>query len=95
MANLYLDICLSDIPKERMKTARNGKVYLKAIIKPRREMDKDGYDHYIAAFVPKEEREQGAGPEFIGRAQEKHYDDDQPVRPAPAPSGNPINDLPF
>ena len=95
MANLYLDICLSDIPKERMKTARNGKVYLKAIIKPRKEMDKDGYDHYIAAFVPKEEREQGAGPEFIGRAQEKHYDDAPAPRPAPAPAPSNTDDLPF
>ena len=30
MANLYLDLCLSDIPKERIKTARNGKKYIKA-----------------------------------------------------------------
>ena len=93
MANLYLDICLSDIPKERIKTAANGKKYLKAIIKPRREMDKDGYDHYIAAFVPKEERQDGSGPAFIGRAQEKHYDDAPAPRPAPATSNT--EDLPF
>ena len=54
MASLYLDICLSDIPKERIKTAANGKKYLKGIIRPRKEVDRDGYDHYIAAFVPKE-----------------------------------------
>ena len=72
MANFYLDICLSDIPKERIKTAKNGKKYLKAIINPRREPDSDGYDHYIAAFVPKEERNEGEGPAFIGRAQDKN-----------------------
>lgn len=72
MANFYLDICLSDIPKERIKTAKNGKKYLKAIINPRREPDSDGYDHYIAAFVPKEERNEGDGPAFIGRAQDKN-----------------------
>ena len=72
MANFYLDICLSDIPKERIKTAKNGKKYLKAIINPRREPDSDGYDHYIAAFVPKEERNDGEGPAFIGRAQDKN-----------------------
>ena len=72
MANFYLDICLSDIPKERIKTAKNGKKYLKAIINPRREPDSDGYDHYIAAFVPKDERNDGDGPAFIGRAQDKN-----------------------
>ena len=72
MANFYLDICLSDIPKERIKTAKNGKKYLKAIINPRRQPDSDGYDHYIAAFVPKEERIVGEGPAFIGRAQDKN-----------------------
>ena len=72
MANLYLDICLSDIPKERIKTAANGKKYLKAIIRPRKQTDRDGYDHYIAAFVPKEERTDG--PCFIGRAQLKEND---------------------
>lgn len=91
MANFYLDICLSDIPKERIKTAANGKKYLKAIIRPRREMDKDGYDHYIAAFIPSAERQQGEGPAFIGRAQEKHYDD----QPAQGRQVNEEKDLPF
>lgn len=91
MAYLFLDLCLTDIPKELIKTAANGKKYLKAIIKPRREMDKDGYDHYIAAFIPSAERQQGDGPAFIGRAQEKHYDD----QPAPSRQVNMDNDLPW
>lgn len=78
MANLYLDLCLSDIPKERIKTAANGKKYLKAIIRPRREVDRDGYDHYVAVWVPKEERN-GDGPVFFGRAQLK--EDLQPQQP--------------
>lgn len=96
MANLYLDICLSDIPRERIKTAANGKKYLKAIIRPRKETDRDGYDHYIAAFIPKEERMQGDSPAFIGRAQEKHYDD-QPAQPRQnaQPANDNEDDLPF
>lgn len=89
MANLYLDICLSDIPKERIKTAANGKKYLKAIIRPRKQTDRDGYDHYIAAFVPKEERTDG--PCFIGRAQLKEYDN----QPAQHHGEKDDNDLPF
>ena len=88
MANLYLDICLSDIPRERIKTAANGKKYLKAIIRPRKETDRDGYDHYIAAFIPKEERQQGDSPAFIGRAQLKEYDNQQ----QPRQNAQPAND---
>ena len=100
MANFYLDICLSDIPTERIKTASNGKKYLKAIINPRKAPDSDGYDHYIAAFVPKEERNDGEGPAFIGRAQEKNFDRDrdrQPAQqqPASVADDNSDDDLPF
>ena len=77
MANFYLDICLSDIPKERIKTAKNGKKYLKAIINPRKAPDSDGYDHYIAAFVPKDQRLFGDRPCFIGRAQDKNAASEQ------------------
>ena len=98
MANFYLDLCLSDIPKELIKTASNGKKYLKAIINPRQTPDTDGYDHYVAAFVPKDQRQQGDRPAFFGRAQEKHYDDSQqPARQQPA-ARKPVNvetDLPF
>ena len=101
MANFYLDICLSDIPKERIKTASNGKKYLKAIINPRKAPDSDGYDHYIAAFVPKEERNEGDGPAFIGRAQEKNFDRDRVQQPAQDQQPDrvayeePKDDLPF
>lgn len=71
MAHLYLDLCLSDIPKERIKTAANGKKYIKAIIRPRKEADRDGYDHYVAAFIPAAERGEDDRPAFFGRAQDK------------------------
>ena len=75
MANLYLDICLSDIPKELIKTAGNGKKYLKAIIRPRKDTDPDGYDHYIAAYVRRDHRNQDDRPYFIGRAQDKSQEE--------------------
>ena len=97
MANFYLDLCLSDIPKERIKTAANGKKYLKCIVKPRKEMDRDGYDHYVAVFIPSAERQDGQGPAFIGRAQEKHYEDDHHTGGTPFQSKNENEDgdLPF
>lgn len=93
MASFYLDICLSDIPRERIKKAANGKSYLKAIIRPRKDTDRDGYDHYIAAFIPKEERQDDSGPAFIGRAQEKHYDDNNQPSGQQAQKG--VDDLPW
>lgn len=100
MANLYLDLCLSDIPKERIKTAANGKKYIKLIIRPRKQADKDGYDHYIAVSVPKDERLDG--PIFVGRAQLKEdrvvvtAKDIQPAQAQqPAQDINKDFDLPF
>lgn len=100
MANLYLDICLSDIPKERIKTSTNGKKYIKCIIRPRKQADKDGYDHYIAVSVPKDERQDG--PIFVGRAQLKEYTETRfpggtPTEKTNAPTRqiNEETDMPF
>lgn len=71
MPKLYLDICLTDIPKDLIKEGGNGKKYLKAMIAPRREPDKDGFDHFISAYVPQQQRDPDARPIFIGRAQDK------------------------
>lgn len=80
MANLYLDICLSDIPKDLIKKSANGKSYLKALIRPRQTKDKDGYDHYIAAWVPKDQRNADDRPVFIGRAQDRDARDEERAR---------------
>ena len=98
MAHLYLYLCLSDIPKELIKEAANGKKYLKAIIRPRNEVDRDGYDHYVAAWVPKEKRNAGDRPAFFGRAQLKEYEDQQPQPRRSVPEdlpGDDANPLPF
>lgn len=92
MAKLFLDICLSDIPKEHIKTAQNGKKYLKALIAPRKEADRDGYDHFVAVYVPKDIRSEGDRPLFIGRAQDKAVRDAEKAR---LYNTNEETDLPF
>ena len=97
MAKLFLDICLSDIPKERIKTAANGKKYIKAMVSPRKEADRDGYDHYIAAWIPQSERTPDTKPLFFGRAQEKTehtYSGFKARDNQPGETTNP-DDLPF
>lgn len=96
MANLYLDICLSDIPKDLIKKSANGKSYLKALIRPRQTKDKDGYDHYIAAWVPKDQRNADDRPVFIGRAQDRDAREEERARlyQQPKPSQPDDDDLP-
>lgn len=65
MAQLFLDICLSDIPKERIKEAKNGKKYLKLNVGEMRHADPYGYDHYVSVYIPKEER--GDKPVYVGK----------------------------
>lgn len=67
MANILLDICLSDIPKEFIKTSeRNGKKYLKVVVAERRSVDERGNDHSVKIYVPKEQRKEGDKPIYIG-----------------------------
>lgn len=70
MASLFLDICLSDIPKERIKEARNGKKYLKIVVGELRQRDDHDNDHYVSVYVPREERHEGDKTIFIGRGKE-------------------------
>ena len=101
MAYLFLDLCLTDIPKELIKTAPNGKKYLKARVCPRKSPDADGYDHYIAAFVPSDQRREGDPPVFIGKAKEPEHHiggQDFKRRPASQPEDLPEDNatgLPF
>lgn len=52
--NLYGSICLTDIPKELIKTGKNGKKYISVQIYERREPSPYGQTHYIKVPVPKE-----------------------------------------
>ena len=66
MSKILLDVCLSDIPVERRKTARNGKVYTKLEIGELREPDDKGNDHFVRCYTPVAERE-NSRPVYVGR----------------------------
>lgn len=53
---IVLDICLSDIPKDRITTARNGKKYCKMVVAGRRQPDKYGNDQNLYMQMSKEEK---------------------------------------
>ena len=88
MANYYGSICLTDIPKELIKTASNGKKYLNIDIYERKEVGKFGATHTIKASCKREEQKDGVN-YFIGelkpsaqaqapQASEAHEHDDLP-----------------
>ena len=54
---IILDICLSDIPKEEIYTAKNGKKYIKFVVGNKKEKDEWGNDLYVKVSVPKERRD--------------------------------------
>lgn len=57
-ALINLSICLSDIPKERIKVSeKNGKKYLNVTIQGRKEPDEYGNNVYATVSHTKEERE--------------------------------------
>ena len=93
-------ICVSDIPKDAIKVANNGKKYISIVIAESNEVDQYGNTHYIYMSQTKEEREAKAKRTYIGNG--KGY---QPQRQAPVsvedvenmPTANEIDtsDLPF
>jgi hypothetical protein len=59
MSFLTLSICLSDIPRDRIKLAENGKMYCNLVCAKRKEVGQYGDTHYIAMSQTKEDREAG------------------------------------
>lgn len=69
MATFTGFICLSDIPKELIKTGSNGKKYLDIYIGAKRQPSQYGHTHYIKVSLPKEQREAG-NDYYIGNIKE-------------------------
>lgn len=76
LMNLIGSICLSDIPKEFIRTGRDGKQYLPVYIGQRRQTSQYGHTHFIKVYVPKDRREEGVE-YFIGEAKPSEYQTQQ------------------
>jgi hypothetical protein len=96
------NICLSDIPKDKIYKAKNGKSYTNITVTEMRDRDKNENTHTIYMSQSKEEKGQekvyiGKGREIIFNNSEKPY-----VKPTyktepiiNKPNDEPIDDLPF
>jgi len=67
---MYGSICISDVPRELLKKADNGKVYLNIAVSKRREPSQFGDTHNVIASVPADKRKEGDKPLYIGNMRE-------------------------
>lgn len=95
--NLYGSICLSDIPKELIRTAANGKKYLNVEVRERRTPSVYGHTHYVRATPDKNQPNTEAA--YIGELKPSLYypqqAPEQPQTTQPEQTEAQENDLPF
>lgn len=94
---INLSICLSDIPKDRIKIANNGKKYLAITVQDLREADEYGNTHSLYCTQTKEAREAKEKRTYIGRGKEFVFQSARPSveQVAELPVAEDIDDLPF
>lgn len=81
-------LCLSDIPKDKIRQGKNGKLYLSITVAERREADSYGNTHTVYINQTKEERERKDKRQYIGQGTAVVF---QPLAPTPEE----VNDLPL
>lgn len=63
---INLSICLTDLPKEKIKVAKNGKKYISLMVAERKQESQYGETHTVWVSQTKEERDAGAPTIFVG-----------------------------
>lgn len=93
-----ISLCLSDLPKEKMKKPDNGKVYINLIVAERREPDQYGNDMTVFVSQTKEEREAKTDKIYCGQGkklQQAAAPTPEQIESAPIIRPDELNDLPF
>lgn len=67
---IKISICLTDLPKEKITTAGNGKKYVDLVVSERREPSKYGDTHTIYIPQSKEEQQSNAQRVYVGKGTE-------------------------
>lgn len=98
MASLVnVSVCLSDIPKDRIKVGKNGKKYLSITVSKLREPDNYENTHSVYVSQTKDEREQNVPRTYIGKGKEIVFHDAVPTPEEVnnLPAATELDDLPF
>lgn len=90
-------ICLTDIPKDKIRVGKTAKKYLNICIASRREPDQYENTHTIYVSQSEDERAAKANKCYIGSGRKRN---DQPVAATPEavdqmPTAEDVDDLPF
>lgn len=93
-----LNLCLSDIDKSKIFTAKNGKKYLSVVVTDRKEVDQYGNDLVVYVSQSKDERDNKSPKNYIGNG--KTYEpfsrqQENAPQEAPQPQEEETEDLPF
>lgn len=94
---INVSVCLTDLPKEKIKLAENGKKYISLTIRDLQTVDAYGNTHTLFVSQTKEEREAKANRTYVGRGKEVVFRAATPtiedVESLPAAEN--LDDLPF
>ena len=99
MSLINISVCLSDIPKDKIKLATNGKKYISLVVAQRKEVSQYDETHTVFVSQDKEERAAkldkcyvGGGKEFTQTSTPVTVEDIEKM-----PVANPVeqDDLPF
>lgn len=94
---INLSVCLSDLPKDKIKLADNGKKYISLTVRDLQSADAYGNTHTLFVSQTKKEREAKANRTYVGRGKEVVFQSAQPSveQVADLPVAEDIDDLPF
>ena len=70
---ISISICLSDIPKDRIKAADNGKKYINLAVTRMKEPDRYEQTHTVFVSQSKEEREAREDKIYVGKGKEINF----------------------
>ena len=70
MSLVNISICLSDLPKDKIKQGNNGKKYINLCVASRKEIGQYGETHAVYVSQSKDEREAGVQKVYIGFGKE-------------------------
>jgi hypothetical protein len=92
---INISICLSDLPKDKIKQAENQKKYINLCLSPRREKGIYGETHKLFVPTTKEEREAGMNTIYVGHGKEFIPQTVTSESINSMPAANNLDDLPF
>lgn len=88
---IKLSICLTDLPKDKITTAKNGKKYINLVMWENKEVDKFGNTHNIQ--VNKSDKTEQTV--YVGNAVDYDKKPKEPAQSETDNSPNSHDDLPF